>query len=79
MNCIDFPEANITLGAPKGKEDQVYAVRAHVDTQEVITCWEPTEEELEALSVPGTKVWVRILGNTMPPIHISTDFPWRKQ
>jgi hypothetical protein len=41
----------------------------------VISCWKCTAEELQEIQRTG-RVWVNIIGNTMPPIIVSGTLPF---
>ncbi len=43
----------------------------------VITCWKVTKEELEEIQRTG-RVWLTVMGTTMPPVIIEGASPWSK-
>lgn len=77
MLPCNFDESNITLGPPEGMtEDEVHSLRAYKGFGQVITCWKPTVEELLEIQQTG-RVWLRVMGDTMPPAALSGLNPWR--
>jgi hypothetical protein len=82
MEACSFDESNTFLGPPAGMtEDEVYSLsiwRGN-DTQHrptVISCWKLTKEELEEINRTG-RVWLGVLGVTMPPVWLTTVKPFR--
>ncbi len=77
MLCIDFPEANHTIGKPHDMTDEeCHSVRAHVGKDEtntpfISTVWQPSYEDLKALNA-GRPVVLKILGMGMPPVSLYT-------
>lgn len=57
MKFIEFPMADLTLGAPEGKEDQVQAIKAHRGAGYITICMELDEEERKAIAERGT-IWL---------------------
>lgn len=82
MTPINFPEANVDVGPPKGMdESQVHAVRAfHGAVTEgtldgstyLVVAWKPTEREIEDIKVHGI-IYLTVLGG-LPPHFLSTRF-----
>ncbi len=87
MKPVSFPQANAKFGPPEGmSEEQVSSVDVfggkiqggHLDGSNIIiTCWEPTDEELTQILV-DRKIYFSILslGDTpiLPPHCITTNF-----
>ena len=79
MLPCSFTESNITFGPPEGMtEDQVTSIRAFRGFGQVITCWKPTFDELAEIQKTG-RVWLRVLGEVMPPVLITGLNPWREE
>jgi hypothetical protein len=83
MIPANFDEANGQLGPPEGmSEDECHTLRVWRGPREgdgapmVISCWKPTQEELKEIQRTG-RVWLWIMGNTMPPAFISGSHPWK--
>jgi hypothetical protein len=78
---VDFPESNLTLGPPKGwTEEQCSVIKAWRGKDSdgrpvVLTCWELTDEEIGALML-GEKLYLRVLGETTPPVGIQVGSPF---
>ncbi len=75
MHPIDFPESNKVLTAPTGKEGEVndLPVCETFDSNGdamVVSVWEPTDEEIEAL-ILHRKLYFMCWGHTHPPITLS--------
>lgn len=52
------------------------AIGSHDGPQVVISCWKPTKEELEEINRTG-RVWVIVLGQSMPPICPTGTNPFK--
>lgn len=76
-----FDEANTSLGPPAGMtEDQVQTLRVlravHADGQPVvISCFKLTAEELAEVNRTG-RVWLGVLGTSMPPVWVLGTKPF---
>ena len=84
MEASNFDEANMTLGPPVGvSEDRVQSLRVHRgtfhDTSEafVLSCYKVTQEELDEINKTG-RVWLYVLGPTMPPVILSGVHPFEE-
>ena len=84
MKGIKFPQANDTLGPPKGTtEEDVYTLHIHRTTQEiagqqwptVISCWEMDEAERAEFLRTG-KLYMIVVGNTQPPMIVTPNSPF---
>ena len=80
-----FDEANINLGSPEGcTEEQVRTIRAwmgkYPDSGQpvIITCWKPSVADLEEIKKTG-RIWLHLWGKVMPPVCLTTDFPFERQ
>lgn len=81
MIPANFPEAHQLLGRPAGTDDQdcgplpivraVVALPSGAEAPCVVSCWQPTPEEIEALA-DGGRIYLHVLGHTMPPVIVST-------
>jgi hypothetical protein len=74
MIASSFDESNCILNPPEGmspEECNVLSVCKGMigDMPVVISCWKCTKEELEEINRTG-RVWLMIMGETMPPAHI---------
>ena len=86
MNYIDFPEANTTFVRPADMQDTcgdlkvLRAIEFLGEKKEefpvIISCWQLTDDDLENLMKNGSKVWLHVTGNGMPPVRIHTDDPF---
>jgi hypothetical protein len=80
----NFDESNCVLDAPPGmSEDQcaplcVLRAVASNGVPVVISCWKLTPEELVEINRTG-RVWLSILGVTMPPAVILGTKPFAVQ
>lgn len=77
MFPCSFDEANQVLGADKYKDHPsdveclsvLKTVENNTGTPVVLSCWKCTAEELEEINKTG-RVWLTVMGQTMPPVHI---------
>jgi hypothetical protein len=75
----DFDEQNHELGPPKGMTvDEVRVLPCFVDGEQVISCWHPNDEEREAIAAGGP-VWLRVMGQTMPPCGLQGTSPFAQE
>lgn len=75
MTPVNFPEANIVLGANQPQYEPLHAYRAPDDPHGCVTCcFELTDAEIEEL-VLTRKLWMRQLTFNRPfqPIALSTQ------
>jgi hypothetical protein len=81
MIPISFPEANTIMRRPNGLEpDQCYDIPAYkgpdgAGCPVVMTLWKFSKEDLEEILRTG-ELWVAVAGHSMPPIWMSTEYPW---
>ena len=77
MMPVDFEEANITLGPPRGSSrEEVFELRAckgHAPDGIpcFVTCWKPSLEDLEALN-SGRPLIIQNLGEVFFPMAVWT-------
>ncbi len=82
MIAAAFDEENGVLDPPPGVELDdcsclsVFRGDAEDGTPVVISCWKPTPEEWEEMRRTG-RVWLTILGHTMPPAAVSGHKPFQ--
>lgn len=82
---IEFPEANLVLGAPTEEDEAagtVYALHCHryrdLDgNPNIMSKWQLTLEELEEVNRTGV-IWFNCWGSTHPPMWLSGHDPFRK-
>lgn len=78
-----FDESNAILNPPAGMTaDEVAALSIFTGQSAdglpvVITCWKPTLEELLEISETG-RVWLTVLGETMPPVALDGFSPFKR-
>lgn len=76
MRPAEFPEANLTLTAPEGIDEQEVAVlpahryRDANGRSVCLSCWELEDAELEEI-VRTRRVWLHVWGRTMPPTAVT--------
>lgn len=81
MDPTNFDQSNMIFGPPDGMtEDQcrsLFAFQGSMSggTPVVITCWKPTKDDLECIN-RGGRVWLYIMGDTQPPVIITTENPF---
>lgn len=79
-----FDEENGVLNPPPGMSpDECEALSVWRGPQEngtpvVISCWKPTAEELAEINRTG-RVWLLVLGLTMPPIQPTGHYPFLEE
>jgi len=74
----EFPQQTTVLGPPEGMTvDEVHTLPVRIDERQVISCWQPTDEEREA-SARGGPVYVGVLGSSMPPIWVAGTNPFEE-
>lgn len=74
MLPASFPESEHALGGPDGMSpDECEALSVRHGTMDgkpvVISCWKLTAEELAEVNRTG-RVWLGVLGTTMPPVFL---------
>jgi hypothetical protein len=78
-----FAESNLVLDSPPGMTPDeceplsVLRTRTPSGQAVVISCWKLTAEELAEINRTG-RVWLGILGHTMPPAWIDGTVPFQK-
>lgn len=82
MHATSFDESNGYLGPPPGMTpEEVFSLSVFrgIDAENrsvVISCWKLTKEELEEVNRTG-RVWLGVLGYTMPPVWVEGLSPFR--
>lgn len=77
-----FDEENMVLNKPNAMTaNQCEALSVYrgqyVDgTPVVISCWKMTAEEMEEVKRTG-RIWLTVMGATMPPAHLSGVHPFK--
>jgi hypothetical protein len=70
MTPVDFPEANMTLCAPKGMEDSCGNLPVYRRTDGIfVSAWMPSQEEKEAIA-KGASIMLYVIGNGHPPVTL---------
>ena len=83
MKPVEFPEQNDVLKPHPGTEEWVSPLPIHrqrpdgVNDALVLSCWEPTEEELAEI-IQTRKVYIICHGFTHAPLSITGAYPWKK-
>lgn len=73
---VDFDGCNLVLAAPEGRED-VSALPVFRNRGHVVSCWMFSEEEIRQILETG-RVYVAVLGRTMPPIYVGSGDSMRE-
>jgi hypothetical protein len=81
MEASSFDESNLVLNAPKGMEKDctpLSVFRGNDDhgNRVVISCWKLTSDEVAELLKTG-RLWLIINGETMPPVALTLNKPFR--
>lgn len=79
LHPSNFDGTNAVFGPPAGKtENEVYSLLAAramwFDDPCVISCWEPTPSQREALA-GDSRVWLACMGLSMPPVCLAVQNP----
>lgn len=72
MIPIKFPEQNVTFKHP---DPNCGDLPAFQDDSVIVSCWELTDEDLEAVN-SSRKIWVGIRGKVLQPMWIITELPF---
>jgi hypothetical protein len=81
MKPTAFDEETGVLDAPLGMSPDeceplsVYRGNMQDGTPCVISCWKPTAEEIAEIQRTG-RVWIIVMGQTMPPISPTGHYPF---
>lgn len=76
MKPRPFPESNTIYTKPPGWTDEECGpMEAFADGKFIVSCFEPTTEEIEEL-IQNRKIWLFVAGVGMPPVAISTKHPF---
>lgn len=76
MEPTNFAESNSVLGPPKGMtEDEVRSLSCFRDGKATISCWKPTEKDLQRLKETG-QLWLIHMSPSMPPVEVTTEYPF---
>ncbi len=81
MISTAFNEENVVFDTPEGLTtvecEPISAWMGTIDntTPAVISCWKVTKEELEEIQKTG-RVWLYVMGNRMPPVHLTGIHPF---
>lgn len=70
--AVDFPQSNMTLGAPTGVEN-VEALPTFTNGRCSVSCWELDDAEIEEI-VRTRRVFLSVLsGRTQPPVFVAPE------
>jgi hypothetical protein len=81
MIAVEFKESNCVFGKPVDMTDEqclplsVWRGNCDDGTPEIISCWKLSKEDLEEINKTGT-IWLRIIGQGMPPVSLQTETPF---
>lgn len=77
MKSIEFPEANTKLGPPADMtREDCSDLHIYRDGVYCISCWKPTEEEIEEIQ-SGKPIWLYVhSGGTQTPVALQTKNPF---
>lgn len=84
MEACSFDESNHVLGRPPGTTAEqcdplsVWVGKCEDGLPRVISCFKLTKEELQEINRTG-RVWLFVMGQTMPPVALQTAHPWKSQ
>ena len=81
MQPVDFDEANVTLEAPDGDQDDdvgalpavqgILELRSGNQVPALASRWSPSDEQREAIA-EGADVYLHVLGNSHPVVMLAT-------
>lgn len=73
-HCVDFKGTNLCLGPPRGMDEtQVSTIHGFATKATVVTCWEPSPEEMQEIVMSG-KIYLSVfMGGTMPPVFVGSE------
>lgn len=79
MHPSSFDEADAVFGPPQGmSEGEVFSLCAARirwgDEIAVLTCWKPTQAQLDRIRETG-RVWLSVMGHSMPPVALTSEKP----
>ncbi len=74
-----FDESNNVLGNPPGLDCEPLSVcnTMQGELPVVVSCWKLTEQELEEI-IRTKRVWLGVIGHTMPPAWITGNKPFEE-
>jgi hypothetical protein len=76
MKPIPFKEANKVFTKPPSMTDEECSpLHVHNTGDALISCWQPSEEEREAIA-RGEPIWLRVHGQGHPPVSIEVGTPF---
>ena len=84
MIPTSFDESNHVLDKPPGMTYEqcqalsVWQGESSDGVPLVVSAWKPTREELESIKRTG-RVWLIVLGQTMPPVSLEGTSPFEPQ
>lgn len=81
MEAVQFEQSNFVFKRPPDMTEEqcgdlsVFRGKNEGGMPVIISCWQPTPEELEEINRTG-KVWLSICGTGMPPVCVLGHFPF---
>jgi len=82
MQPSNFDRANTNLGPPDGVGEEecgtlrVWRGSDDIGRDVVISCWKPTQDEIEEIQRTG-RVWLWVWGKSAPPVGLDGFSPWK--
>jgi hypothetical protein len=84
MIPCSFDESNCVLDNPGDMDHEecealsVWKGRYDNGTPVVVSCWKLTKDEVETLMTTG-RVWLHLIGHTMPPALLQVEHPFKHE
>lgn len=81
MKPTEFSEQNKVFTKPENMTDEqclplpVWHGTDQAGFPLIISCWKPTEEEINQIKETGV-IWLSIVGKGMPPVSLTTESPF---
>jgi hypothetical protein len=83
MLPVDFPERNKVFTKPDGMTDEecsdlpVWKGKSTDGIPLIISKWKLSKEDIEEINRTG-ELWLKIVGDTQPPVELTTEYPFIK-
>lgn len=69
--------ANLVLTPPPGMEGAVQDLHAYRNDDMVISAWKLSEEELKDVVQSGGMIYLAVLGETIAPAYVASEYAMR--